>query len=120
VSARKPYQRRNTATDLPAYPQFTGSEPCATIDPALYYAPETGDFNPSDREVMRKACNEMCPMLAECFGWALYNEKWGFWAGTTETDRRYMRIQAGIRVSEPQSRVDGLLPAGGESGGVAA
>ena len=120
MSAHKPYQRRNTATDLPAYPQFTGSEPCATIDPALYYAPETGDFNPSNRAVMRKACNEMCPMLAECFGWALHNEKWGFWAGTTETDRRYMRIQAGIRVSEPQSRVDGLLPSGGESDGVAA
>jgi len=88
---------------LPSYPRFTGSEPCATIGAQFYYDEDKDSTKQklAHIPVLEAAC-ATCPLRAECLEWALYRERYGYWAGTTKTERERMRHDMGIRVVEPQ------------------
>lgn len=60
---------------------------CTQSDPDLFF-PERGG---SSREAKR-ICND-CPVRSMCLDWALNNgERFGVWGGTSERDRRHVRI----------------------------
>jgi WhiB family redox-sensing transcriptional regulator len=85
----------------PAYPPYTGEEPCAEIGIDLYYLPEDTPHSKMEARVTAMACGR-CPLLDACLEWALHRERWGYWAGTTADQRRHMRRNLGITVVEPQ------------------
>lgn len=45
-----------------------------------------------------KAICDACPVSMECFRYALHNEAYGVFAGTSEAERQTMRKAAGIRL----------------------
>lgn len=92
----------------PAYPPFTGGEPCAEIGIDLYYLPENTPHSVLEARVVAAACAR-CPLMDACLEWALHRERWGYWAGTTEHQRQAIRRARGIRVVEPQ--YESFLPA---------
>lgn len=73
---------------------FDGAS-CAGIAVDLFY-PEDGQ--PEYVQHLRRVCAE-CPILAECFDWALHKEIYGFWAGTTKAERK--RIRKDRNILEP-------------------
>jgi len=95
---------------LPPLPKWDGSQPCASIGLMHYYRAEDGLRNHWDDEVLavlKPAC-EACPFLLECKEWALYRERWGYWAGMTEEERWEVRRERGIKVTEPQYEILGI------------
>ena len=65
---------------------------CAGIDPQMFF-PESGDGTAS--RAARAVCDG-CPCLDPCLEWAIVNESYGIWGGTTEVERRRIRKQRGI------------------------
>lgn len=78
-----------------AYPAFTGSEPCAEIGVDFFCNDATYEFH----EVLFGACNQ-CPLLKQCFNWAIHNEKFYYWGGSTAADRNKIRKQLNIKIDE--------------------
>lgn len=78
------------------YPEFSldemsfmlGSE-CQGMATSLFF-PENGKRVSSKA---RAACDR-CDVQPECLAWALKNEEYGFWAGTTAEERAVMRKHA--------------------------
>lgn len=65
---------------------------CKDADPDLFFAESRG----ASYEAARKLCGE-CAVQTECLQYALdINERYGFWGGTTERERRYVK---GLEVS---------------------
>ena len=85
----------------PSYPQFTGGEPCAEVGFELYYEEKA---HPTERELMAAMC-ERCPLYRECAEWSIARERWGYWAGMTQTERERIRTERGIAVDEPQHTI---------------
>lgn len=90
-----------------AHPPTRGWETraaCRGLDTTLFFV-DPG--NPVDA-----ACHvcATCPVQTECLAHALHNERHGIWGGTSEKQRRRLRLQ--LRISTP--RVGG--PAGAECG----
>ena len=65
---------------------------CRDMDPALFFA-EVGGNRMGDEA--RAAC-EHCYVQLECLQWALEHEDYGWWAGTSENERRRMRKRLNI------------------------
>ena len=82
-------------------PAYTGSEPCASIGSDVYIYDETQPPRRT-KEIMRVACNE-CPLVQECFTWALYRERYYFYAATTAKDREIIRRKHKIRLVSPDA-----------------
>ena len=51
---------------------------------------------------VRHLCNK-CPVKEECLQHALHHEKYGYWGGKSEKQRRKIREQEGITYQAPQS-----------------
>lgn len=83
----------------PKYPAYTGTEPCASVGDTFYCDDTTHLYN----EVLFKACNS-CPLLKDCFNWALHNEKHFYWGASTSDDRRKVRKQFNITINERWER----------------
>jgi hypothetical protein len=101
-------------------PDFKGAI-CAQIGSNIWYFPDEEDpmgkegyFDVSDdweigsaNEYLSKVTDnlarvcETCPVLAECFNYAVHHEEWGFWGGTTRNERIRLRHQYKIRLSDP-------------------
>jgi predicted RecB family nuclease len=64
----------------------------------LYYEEKA---HPTERRLMAAMCHA-CPIFRECEEWAVARERWGFWAGMTQTEREQIRTERGIAVDEPQ------------------
>lgn len=79
----------------PQYPAYTGTEPCSTIGVQFY----CDDVNHEYDEILFKACNG-CPLLKDCFNWALHNERFYYWGASTAADRLKIRKQLGIKIDE--------------------
>jgi hypothetical protein len=66
------------------------------------------DFYPftgkSASEEVKKMCSR-CPVEDECREHALKHEKYGYWGGTSEKQRKILRIQMGIKFLPPQSNM---------------
>lgn len=58
---------------------------CAQVDPELWF-PEQG----SKPWEAKRICSA-CPVAKQCLAYALDNEEYGVWAGTTERERRPLR-----------------------------
>ena len=54
------------------------------------------------RNELRKVCAK-CPVVEQCLNHALKYEHHGFWAGTTNKDRRELRKKLGIICMDPPS-----------------
>jgi WhiB family transcriptional regulator, redox-sensing transcriptional regulator len=62
---------------------------CRTADPEIFF-PEAGAY--SGRQA-KLTCSR-CPVRAECLQFALdHGEEFGIWAGTTERERRGLRLE---------------------------
>jgi WhiB family redox-sensing transcriptional regulator len=61
---------------------------CAQVDPELFF-PEQHEGNTRTYEAKSVCAN--CIHKAECLEWALVNEGFGIWGGTTEMQRRQIR-----------------------------
>ena len=71
----------------PKYPAFTGKEACASVGSEMFCTDEK-DF--SHYEVPRGICMQ-CPLLKECFNWALHNEDFHYWGASSAHDRKEIR-----------------------------
>lgn len=58
---------------------------------------------------LRALCKS-CPVAETCFDWALHRERWGFWAGTNEEERKAYRKRLGITLEEPNAWMDRRPP----------
>lgn len=83
---------------------------CREMDPELFYDPPGNQYRPAVKAKKEAivAC-KACKVSDECYIHALRHETFGFWAGTTEADRRRLRKAAGIAV-EPLGVPLVLLP----------
>lgn len=93
---------------FPAYPSYTGREPC-TADPYAFYATEEDTGKPHMAKARTQTAKEMCswcPIIHDCLMWALHRERYGTWGGTTEDERRALRRKYGIRLKSPESQWD--------------
>jgi WhiB family redox-sensing transcriptional regulator len=76
--------------------KFSDTPSCDGMDINLFFVENRGDDYES-LDYVRKMCKN-CPVLEECFKYALtYNVK-GIWAGTTEQQRRQIRVTNKIPV----------------------
>lgn len=71
----------------PKYPAYTGKEACASVGSEMFCTDEK-DF--SHYEVLRGICMQ-CPLLKDCFNWALHNEDFHYWGGSSANDRKQIR-----------------------------
>lgn len=85
----------------------SGPAHCDEMPKALFYDYELGRGSGTKLTVpeeVREACRS-CPLKDHCLEWALKHEDFGFWAGTTKTQRRKMRRRLGIKLT-PISGLD--------------
>lgn len=60
---------------------------CRGVDPELFDI-TPGPQGPDTR--IAKAICAMCPVRVECLTWAVRNDEWGVWGGTTRSEREQM------------------------------
>ena len=89
------------------YPDFSEAS-CSGLDTNLFYFRDDRSREWRDLSMLRKMCAN-CPVVAECADWALHHELHGFWAGTTEADRKALRIKLGIEYSAPEGALYGIV-----------
>lgn len=70
---------------------------CWGMDPGLFYS--TTQTYPLEAQ---EACQN-CAVRGDCYKHALKFEDYGFWAGTTERDRRRTRVRLGITLMSSPS-----------------
>jgi len=69
---------------------------CKGQDPALF-VPDLGEVDedtyyvPVPRDV--QVLCALCPVQDECLSWAMNNDAYGFWAGTSRYERVAMRVR---------------------------
>lgn len=66
---------------------------CIDMDPELFF-PDT-----SVSPAAQRACNN-CTVQKSCLDWALRHERFGFWGGYNERERRILRKAMGITYVE--------------------
>jgi len=71
----------------PSYPAFTGTEGCASIGNE-HFCTEERDFTHYD--ILSNVC-DACPLLVSCFNWALHNEDFHYWGGSSAIQRKQIR-----------------------------
>ena len=69
---------------------------CRDMDLKLFF---NNEFPAQPNPEAVRACAQ-CPVQAECYTHAIHKEDHGFWAGTTETERRKIRKAAGITLEQ--------------------
>lgn len=70
-------------------PFFDGSQPCAQIDPDLFF-PENHVEARKVKEITKKICST-CEFQAPCLEYALENNPLGTWGGLLESERRRLK-----------------------------
>lgn len=75
------------------FPDFwgKGTAPCSA-DPDVFF-PEGRGADAKEKQVA-KFC-QGCPYIKECLQFALENDEWGVWGGTTRLQRKPMREALG-------------------------
>lgn len=80
--------------------------PCQELGPDAFF-PETYEnmgYSPLALRTLRSVCNS-CPFKIACFEWAVRHEAHGFWAGTTERQRRIYRKENNIPFHSPEANL---------------
>lgn len=70
---------------------------CLGIDTEIFF-PVEADY-PPNLPLIRSMCFS-CNERAKCLEWAVHNERFGIWAGTTENQRKAIRRQRNIKVGD--------------------
>jgi WhiB family redox-sensing transcriptional regulator len=65
---------------------------CRDMDPALFFAEAGGNRMGAEAKT---ACDN-CYVQVDCLQWALEHEDYGWWANTSENERRKMRKRLNI------------------------
>lgn len=103
--------RRISDKGVQEYPDFDGSQPCASVGPTVMF-PEDLAHTRSDgkRHRVENAYNEDdianlvckgCDFLGDCLTWGLHHEEYGVWGGTTAAQRRRLRKNLNIKLVDP-------------------
>lgn len=79
-----------TPFDLPT----TGAEPCAQVDPDLFFIDDSPTLD-SWKPYLQGLCSA-CPILEECREHAIKHEEYGFWGGMSQDERKAERRRRGI------------------------
>lgn len=81
----------------PPYPKYTGSEPCATTDPEIFF-PARGQKGGIHPDKVKAICLRGCLVETRiaCAEWAIHNEADGVWGGLSAPERRAIRRRRGI------------------------
>jgi WhiB family redox-sensing transcriptional regulator len=82
--------------DAPRYPDFDGSQTCATTDPEAYF-PVKSDGEPLERAADARRLCQHCHFLDECGEWAIHHLVKGIWGGMTEAQRKKIRHKRRIK-----------------------
>ena len=77
------------------FPEFDGDEPCATLDPELYFPDDFYGQTRKTKRVMESLCRS-CHSRAACLTWAVKHEVDGYWAGTNPHTRKKLRRELGV------------------------
>lgn len=99
--------RKVTAGYSIGYPAFTGAEPCSIIGPDPYFEPQ---LTPEQEHTLREGC-DACPLVQQCFDWAVYHEAYHYWAGTTAAQRREIRRKHNILLIDPTAWIEMIVRA---------
>lgn len=59
-----------------------------SINPDIFM-PEGKDYLRATRDA--KAVCSGCPLVEQCLKYAIRNDEWGIWGGTTQRERKYLR-----------------------------
>jgi hypothetical protein len=70
-------------------PSFDGSQPCAQIDPELFF-PETSAVALRIKKVVKEICSH-CDFKVECLEYAMDNNLLGVWGGLLEVERKRLK-----------------------------
>lgn len=79
----------------------TSQANCLGVDPELFFP--NGAIAPQTEKTLRRICMS-CNVFWECYDYALNVKVDGFWAGTTDNQRKTLRKDLGIeavRIDEP-------------------
>ena len=85
----------------PKYPRYNGDEPCAEFDLDTFYVEDRTHDEKIQTAIAKQACSR-CPLIVECFQWALGREFYGIWGGTTAKEREAIRKKYLITVATPE------------------
>lgn len=77
-------------------PQFDGTQPCAHMDPELFFPEGSSSAVVKAKKMLAPVCGS-CPFQEPCLDYALHTDVQGIWAGTTDSDRRLIRRKLGIK-----------------------
>ncbi len=74
---------------------FDGSQPCTMLSTEAFYPDDEDPVvkmrkTQKAKEALKPLCDS-CALSAPCLEWAIVNNEYGIWAGTTEADRKRLR-----------------------------
>ena len=72
-------------------PGFDGTQPCAQINPDIFFPEEDKNLYKNQREA--KAICRTCEFVVPCLDYALKSDVMGIWGATTQSERRRLRRQ---------------------------
>jgi WhiB family redox-sensing transcriptional regulator len=81
-------------------PDFTGAF-CADLqgEDKDIFTPDNDDPDVKLKTAAAQAiCHSGCPLINECFDWAMSHNEVGIWAGTTDRQRRALRREQRLGV----------------------
>lgn len=88
------------------YPNFTdkGPTPCSQVDPEQFFPDPEVDGYLRTQNSAKRIClgkdekfDTECAYRSECLLWALTNNEFGVWGGTTNNERRMMKQRTARR-----------------------
>ena len=77
-------------------PQFDGTQPCASMDPELFFPEGSSSAVVKAKKMLAPVCGS-CKFQSDCLDYALHTDVQGIWAGTTDSERRALRRKLGIK-----------------------
>lgn len=81
----------------PVAPSFDGTQPCASVDPELFFPEGSSNVHAAAKKAITPICNS-CEFIEPCLDFALRHDVQGLWAGTTEPDRKLIRRRTGVKI----------------------
>lgn len=79
----------------PRYPRYTGSEPCRSTDPEVFFPDRVRS---REEQAAVRIC-QGCEIKQQCAEYAVWHEGHGVWGGLTTMQRHQIRKQQGIILS---------------------
>lgn len=93
-------RRKKLLLALIPMPVFDGSEPCNGDDAFTHDTLTDGPQDRAEIQEMRKTCAR-CPKQEACAEYAIAHERYFFWGGLTERERKAIRVERGQAYIDP-------------------